>query len=39
LSNADGWSAADKGSLAGYAIYTSHDVQIAVDTAIAVTVT
>jgi hypothetical protein len=34
----DGWGAADTSSLAGYAIYTSQGVHVAIDTAIAVTV-
>ena len=38
LFTADGWGAADTGSLAGYAIYSSQGVQVAVDAAIAVTV-
>jgi hypothetical protein len=37
LSTADGWSAADTASLAGYNVYASHGVHIAVDAAIAVT--
>jgi len=37
LSTADGWSAADTSSLAGYNVYASHGVHIAIDTAIAVT--
>jgi hypothetical protein len=37
LSTADGWSAADTSSLAGYNVYASHGVHIAVDAAIAVT--
>jgi hypothetical protein len=39
LFTADGWGAADTSSLAGYAVYASQGVHIAVDTAIAVTVT
>ena len=39
LSKADGWGAADTATLAGYAIYTSHNVHLAVETAVAVTVT
>jgi hypothetical protein len=39
LSTADGWSAADTVTLAGYAIYASANVRIAVDTDIAVTLT
>lgn len=38
LSTADGWSAADTSTLAGYAIYTHQAVHVAVDTDIAVTV-
>jgi hypothetical protein len=38
LSAADGWSAADTSSLAGYSVYASQGVHIAIDTAIAVTV-
>jgi hypothetical protein len=32
------WSAADTSTLAGYAIYTNHDVKVAIETAIAVIV-
>lgn len=38
LAAADGWGAADTASLAGYALYTSQGVQVAVESAIAVTV-
>ena len=38
LAAADGWSAADNATLPGYAVYTAHDVKIAVDHDIAVTV-
>ncbi|WP_395023057.1 FG-GAP-like repeat-containing protein [Dongia sp.] len=33
---ADGWSAADKGALAGYAVYTHVNVKIAIDTDVVV---
>ncbi|GAB2175797.1 M10 family metallopeptidase C-terminal domain-containing protein [Dongia sp. agr-C8] len=36
LFTADGWSAADKGTLAGYAIYTHDSVRIAIDTDVVV---
>jgi Ca2+-binding RTX toxin-like protein len=39
LTAAEGWSAADKSTLAGYAIYTDQHVRIAVDTDIVVTMT
>jgi hypothetical protein len=32
----DGWSAANTGSLAGYAVYTHQNVRIAVDTDVVV---
>lgn len=38
LSTADGWSAADTTTLPGYAVYAAHDVKIAVDHDIAVSV-
>jgi Ca2+-binding RTX toxin-like protein len=38
LAASDGWGAADTASLAGYAIYATHDVKVAVETTIAVTV-
>ena len=38
LSTADGWSAANTATLAGYAIYTVQHIQVAIDTHIAVTV-
>jgi Ca2+-binding RTX toxin-like protein len=38
LLTSDGWSGADTGTLAGYAIYTHANVKIAVDTDIAVSV-
>jgi hypothetical protein len=38
LSTAEGWSAANTATLAGYAVYTVNHVQIAIDTDIAVTV-
>jgi Ca2+-binding RTX toxin-like protein len=39
LSKADGWSAGDKISVVGFTIYTSHDVTIAVDADVTVTLT
>jgi hypothetical protein len=38
LNPADGWSAADTATLAGYAIYTASNVKIAVDQDITVAV-
>ena len=36
LAAGEGWSAADTSTLAGYAIYTNHDVKVAVEATIAV---
>jgi hypothetical protein len=38
LAAADGWSAADTLSLAGYAVYTAHNMHVAVEADIGVTV-
>ena len=38
LSSFEGWSSADTTSLPGYAIYANHDIKIAVETTIAVTI-